>query len=142
MTLINNTCNNNNDDLTDLSVAVVVVVFKQTVELLGEVCPDRRLDELHEPCPVSVVYQPVIEDSHRLVHPESLQLDRRVYGAGQGQRHALNHSTEVSQVEEIVRLGRRWQEVVNGLLVQSQRCIDDRLNAVVEFIGKARYDLK
>jgi len=54
----------------------------------------------------------------------------------------LNDTTKVSEVEEIVGLGRRWQEVVNGFLVQSQGRIDDRLDTVVKLVREARYDLK
>jgi len=71
------------------------------------------------------------------VDPESLQVGGRVDRVGPRQRDALDHAAEVSQVEQIVRLGRRRQEALDRLLVQRERRLHDRLDAVHELVVEA-----
>ena len=62
--------------LGDPPVGVAGVVSEQLVEVLVQVGADDAADELDEPGAVIVVDQPVVEDSQRLVNPETLQLRR------------------------------------------------------------------
>jgi len=52
-------------------------------------------------------------------------------------RRYLNDAAEISQVEEIMGLGRRWQKTLDRFLVQSQGGLDNRVDAVVKLGGKA-----
>lgn len=58
------------------------------------------------------------------MQPKTLQTNGSPGGLGSGQQDSLDDTTEVSQIEEVVRLLGRWQKVQRGLLVDFVSCID------------------
>lgn len=52
-----------------------------------------------------------------LVAPETLEVVRIFNDVRSGEESALNDTTEISQVKQVVRLGRRGQQVRHGILV-------------------------
>ena len=72
-----------------------------------------------------------------LVHPEALHGGRLLHGVRDGEQHALHHAAEVTQVEEVVRLGRGGQQGLHGLLVDVQRAQHNLVYARLELTRKA-----
>lgn len=71
------------------------------------------------------------------MNPESLHGSRFIHGLWNRQQNSLNDSTEVSQVEEVVRLGWRWQKNLHGLLVYLQSCSHNLVSDYLKVAGKA-----
>ena len=76
-----------------------------------EVFIERILHNIEEAKPVLIVNEPVIENPIDLVHPEADELVSLAHVAGGGQENTSHHAREISQVEHIVRLGGRREEV-------------------------------
>mmetsp|Transcript_3151 Transcript_3151/g.13663 ORF Transcript_3151/g.13663 Transcript_3151/m.13663 type:complete len:966 (+) Transcript_3151:6936-9833(+) len=103
------------------------------------------VDQIAEPLPVLVVHHPVLEDPQVLVHPQAVQLipvlgDHARVSAEQ----ALEHPGEISQVERVVRLGGRREQIsshrvvdVNGGFAYWQREGGDVL---VELLREVRFE--
>ena len=68
------------------------------------------------------------------MHPEALDGAGVLGGLRRGEEDALHHTGKVSQVEEVVGLHGRGQQVLHGFLVHVERALDDLLNAWFEFI--------
>eukprot|EP00962_Isochrysis_galbana_P010415 scaffold2872_cov112-Isochrysis_galbana.AAC.16 len=79
--------------------------------------PRHQLDgHLAEPCAVIHVGQAVVEDAIQLVAPAHDEVGRLCIVLHAGEEHALHHARDIPQVERVVRLGGRGQQVGNRLL--------------------------
>ena len=77
-----------------------------------------------------------------LVQPEPLHAGGLLQGLRVGQQDSLHHSAEVTQVEEIVRLGGRGQQAGHCLLVDGQRPINNLVHTTLELIRKAPVNIQ
>ena len=75
-----------------------------------EIYDSPHLDNLKELLSILIIHQSVIEDSIHLMDPQSDQLILCLlalwHGLGFQQEDALDDAGKVSQVEDVVRLGR------------------------------------
>lgn len=69
--------------------------------------------------------------------PKSLQCSRILHRFWHGQKYTLHHTGKVSQIEEIVRLGRGGQQVFHGLFVDPQCTLHNLVHAWLEFIAES-----
>jgi len=72
-----------------------------------------------------------------VAYPETLEIGGEVDGVWRGQSDALYDSAEVPQVEQIVRLGRRRQKILDSFLVESQSRVHYGLNTRLEVVAES-----
>ena len=104
-----------------LAVAVGVEMHEELVEVLRKVRLGQLLDVREDPVAIFVVHQSVVEDAHRLVHPQAVVF---AHAAEPGldalrflQGETLDDAGDVAEVEGVVRLRRRGEQLGDGLVV-------------------------
>lgn len=71
------------------------------------------------------------------MNPEPLHGSWFLHGLWGGQQDSVDDPTEVSQVEQVVGLGRGGEEVLHGLFVGGQGALDQLINAGLELVTEA-----
>lgn len=71
------------------------------------------------------------------MNPEPLHGSWFLHGLWGGQQDSIDDPTEVSQVEQVVGLGRGGEEVLHGLFVGGQGALDQLINAGLELVTEA-----
>mmetsp|Transcript_23983 Transcript_23983/g.77932 ORF Transcript_23983/g.77932 Transcript_23983/m.77932 type:complete len:340 (-) Transcript_23983:1609-2628(-) len=104
-------------------------MLEELVKVLVEVLAHQALDVLQKPVPVRVIHETVVKDAHRLVNPQPHVLSSPAKASGQTLRllehHPLNDARGVAQVESVVALRRRRQELVDRGAVDVERRLHD-----------------
>jgi hypothetical protein len=95
---------------------------------------------LEEPRLVVRIDQPIVEDAKHLVSPQQHQLLRLLEVVLRAQAHPLHHTREVAQVEGVVGLRRRRQQVGERALVRAHRRADDRCREALVLGLEALFD--
>lgn len=92
-------------------------MFKDLLKRLVKAVFDDGVHQLEEPRPIFVVHKAIVEDSEDFMNKQSyhsvLVLQRLLLH----QQAALDDTREVAQIKSVVRLGRRWKQVLHSLLV-------------------------
>ena len=86
--------------------------------------------------PVGVVRKPVVKDPVDLVYPQTDQLVGLSHAVGGHKQHAAHDARKVAQVEDVVRLARRRQELRHRRLVDAHRRADHHLRRQVRVSGR------
>ena len=111
--------------VVDVTVGVRVELLEELVHLDVEVVHREHLHLLNEPEPVVVVGKTVVEDAEELVRPEEHQVGWLLEVLLAREEHALHDARKVAQVEGVVRLGGRGEQVEHRCLVHVHRGRDD-----------------
>ncbi len=80
----------------------------------------RQRDILEEPLSVSVIDEAVVEHTEHLVGPQPDEGSLLHHAVLADQTDALHDAAEIAQVEDVVRFGRRRQQIGDGRLVHTQ----------------------
>mmetsp|Transcript_31441 Transcript_31441/g.79872 ORF Transcript_31441/g.79872 Transcript_31441/m.79872 type:complete len:584 (-) Transcript_31441:2844-4595(-) len=126
--------------LRDADVAVVLggqEVLKDLVEVKGEVLLEGRSHKLDEPVTVLVVGEAVVKDAHHLVHPQAAGRGAFGHGLGVGHEEPEDDPAKVAEVEQVVRLGGRRQQVGERRVVHFEGALDDGLAQALDGPGSA-----
>jgi hypothetical protein len=97
---------------------------------------EHRLHVRVEPGAVRRVDEPVLEDAPRLMDPEVEELVRGADALVAGGEQALDDLGEVAEVEGVVALLRRRQQLVGDLVVDLDRRAHDRAADGAALLGE------
>eukprot|EP00955_Chlamydomonas_euryale_P033761 349632-Chlamydomonas_euryale.AAC.19 len=130
---------------------------KQIIKAGAEVSLHRLLQQLEEPPLLRFIHKPVVEHAQHLgcshflccLNPEPVRKgfsETECTGWLEGTQtqatcHALNHAREVAQVEHIVALGRRGQELRHNSAVDVHGSSDDSVRQSLQYIKDSSWSL-
>ena len=120
------------------SVAVLVQMSEELVEVLAKVRLRELLDVLQKPRSVLVVHQAVVEHPQSLVHPQAVVLadaaQTRLDALRLLQGETLHHAADVAKVKGVVRLGGGGEQLADGGIIHVQGSRDDRLLELLDIL--------
>lgn len=130
-------------DLCELDVlffAALVVTEQDLVEVFEfplhvKVVLHLLVSQLAVPVAISLVDKTISEHSESLVDPQMNQASLVLKVLEADHEDSLDHLGEISEVEGVMALGWSWQEVVDGLLIEVDRGLDDWLGDDIKTRG-------
>lgn len=108
-----------------LAVDGLIQMFKGLIEVELPGAIDRILGDIEQVQPILLIDQPIRKHSKYLMHPDTAGLLLRLQSFLIRHADSEDDSSEVSQVEQIVRFCRGWKELLNGVLVDVKRGCED-----------------